>query len=88
MLRQRIRSVCDMGSWKRRKLSSLSVRGVCQVRRGGLGIDPRIVKSRFDDLLLTVMDSDRYACWLLFAVFAWALHNRDRRQELVRAASA
>lgn len=35
----------------------------------GLGIDPRIVKSRFDDLLLTVMDSDRYACWLLFAVF-------------------
>lgn len=27
------------------------------------------VKARFDDLILTVMDSDRYACWLLFAVF-------------------
>lgn len=25
---------------------------------------------------------------LLFAVFAWALHNRDRRQDLIRAAAA
>ena len=33
-----------------------------------LKIDPRQVKARFDELILTVMDTERYACWLIFAV--------------------
>lgn len=37
---------------------------------------------RFTPFMFTV------ANLLLFAVFAWALHNRDRRQELIRAAAA
>lgn len=37
---------------------------------------------RFTPFMFTVANG------LLFAVFAWALHNRDRRQELVRAATA
>ncbi|MDJ0973688.1 MAG: class I SAM-dependent methyltransferase [Planctomycetota bacterium] len=30
--------------------------------------DPRRVKARFDDLILNVMDTERYSCWLIFAV--------------------
>ncbi|MGI9594797.1 MAG: hypothetical protein ACR2QK_01475 [Acidimicrobiales bacterium] len=37
---------------------------------------------RFTPFMFTV------ATGLLFAVFAWALHNRDRRQDLIRAAAA
>ncbi len=34
----------------------------------GLGVEPRAVSRRFDALMLTVLDTDRYSCWLLFAV--------------------
>lgn len=37
---------------------------------------------RFTPFMFTVANG------LLFAVFAWALHNRDRRQDLIRAAVA
>ena len=37
---------------------------------------------RFTPFMFTVANG------LLFAVFAWALHNRDRRQDLIRAAAA
>ncbi len=44
---------------------------------------PSIISGlRFTPFMFTV------ASGLLFAVFAWALHNRDRRQDLIRAAAA
>lgn len=30
--------------------------------------EPPRIKARFDDLILNVMDTERYACWLIFAV--------------------
>ena len=34
----------------------------------GLDVEPRLIKARFDELILSVMDTERYACWLIFAV--------------------
>jgi len=42
--------------------------GYARFLADGLGVDARSVSRRFDSLMLTVMDTDRYSCWLLFAV--------------------